>query len=264
MALAALRAADGGAAGGQVSTVVTGTHVAPRDAQMTMQQWCDTWLEGYGSKRASTVRAAKVHIAQIVAEFGDQPLNTVRPSQIKSWLARLKADGLKPSYIYALHARLTQIMSDAQYDGLLGRSPCGRKTAPDKGEQKLYCCTTEQVWALYDAMPDRYKVAVLLGAFAGLRVAEVAGLRVTDVNFMTGIVHPKVQYGDKPLKTEGSDAPIPIPRELTLMLSASVKKYGTDFMVTNARGSRARRGISSGPCAISATASKAAGGVHLS
>ncbi|HUO39004.1 MAG TPA: site-specific integrase, partial [Mycobacterium sp.] len=220
----------------QVSTVVTGTHVAARDAQTTVQQWCDTWLEGYASKRPNTVRCAKVHIAQITKEFGGKQLNEIRASQIKSWTARLKADGHQPSYIYSLHRRLTQILADAQYDGLLGRNPCSRKTAPERGKQKPYVATTEQIWAIYDAMPDRYRAAVLLGAFAGLRVAEVAGLRVADVNFMAGIVHPKVQYGDKPLKTDGSDAPIPVPRELTLMLSASVKKYGTDHMVTNATG----------------------------
>ena len=31
---------------GQVATVVGGRHVAPRDAQMTVGQWCTTWLEG--------------------------------------------------------------------------------------------------------------------------------------------------------------------------------------------------------------------------
>lgn len=47
--------------------------------------------------------------------------------------------------------------------------------------------TTAQVWALHDAMPTRLRVAVLLGAFAGLRCAEACGLRVADVNFMRGI-----------------------------------------------------------------------------
>ena len=42
------------------------------------------------------------------------------------------------------------------------------------GKQKAYVATTEQVWAIHDAVPDHMKVAVLLGAFAGLRVAEVA------------------------------------------------------------------------------------------
>ena len=71
------------------------------------------------------------------------------------------------------------------------------RRAPDKGEQKLYCCTTEQVWAIHDALPDHLQVAVLLGAFAGLRIAEVCGLRVTDVDFIRGVVHPKQQWPDR-------------------------------------------------------------------
>jgi hypothetical protein len=31
------------------------------------------------------------------------------------------------------------------------------------------------------------------------------------VDFIRGVVHPKQQWPDKPLKTDGSDQPIPIP-----------------------------------------------------
>jgi integrase len=69
-----------------------------------------------------------------------------------------------------------------------------------------------------------------------LRVAEVAALRVSDVDFIKGVVHPKRQWPDKPLKTAGSDQPIPIPRDLGLLLAASVRKYPSDMMVTNGPG----------------------------
>jgi integrase len=41
------------------------------------------------------------------------------------------------------------------------------------------------------------------------------------------------------LKTDGSDQPIPIPRDLALLLAASVQKYRSDVMVT--RGSATTR-----------------------
>jgi integrase len=85
-------------------------------------------------------------------------------------------------------------------------------------------------------MPDHLQVAVLLGAFAGLRVAEVSGLRVADVDFIRGVVHPKQQWDNKPLKTAGSDQPIPIPQDLALLLSASVQKYPPTMMVINGPG----------------------------
>ncbi|MCV7287282.1 site-specific integrase [Mycolicibacterium wolinskyi] len=221
----------------QTSSLVTGTHVAPRDAQMTVAQWCDTWIEGYKVNRDSTVRQARTHIKQIDAEFGGMQLSAVRPSLVKAWVARLQ-DEHEPSYVHALHSRLSQIMGDAVHDGVLGRNPCSRRTSPPMGKQKPYVATTEQIWAIYEAVPDHLRVAVLLGAFVGLRVAEAAALRVSDVDFIRGVVHPVQQWPDKPLKTDGSDQSIPIPQDLALLLSKSVATYGGEYMVTNGPGRR--------------------------
>jgi integrase len=217
---------------GQTAAIMSGTHVAPRDAALTVEQWCELWLVGYQVHRASTVAQARVHVRRIVAELGDMPLPALRPSQIKAWLATLQHDH-EASYVYALHSRLSQICADAVHDGLLGRNPCSRRTAPPMGRPKPYVATTEQVWAIHDALPEHLRVAVLLGAFAGLRIAEVSGLRVADVDFTRGVVHPKRQWPDSPLKTAGSDAPIPIPRDLALLLAASVQAYPSEMMVTN-------------------------------
>lgn len=202
---------------------------------MTVEQWCDTWLEGYRVNRDSTVRQARTHIRHIVDEFGGMPLSAVRPSHVKAWVAKLKDDA-EPSYVYALHSRLSQVMLDAVHDGVLGRNPCSKRTSPPMGKAKVYVATTEQVWAIHDAVPDHLQVAVLLGAFAGLRVAEVAGLRVADVDFIRGVVHPVEQWPGKPLKTDGSAQAIPIPQDLALLLSASVQKYPSTMMVTNGPG----------------------------
>src|SRR5690606_42057198 len=68
---------------------------------------------------------------------------------------------------------------------------CSRRTSPGPTPSRPYVATTEQVWALYDAFTDRYQLAVLLGAFAGLRVAEVCGLRVEDVDFLGRVITPR-------------------------------------------------------------------------
>ena len=135
-----------------------------------------------------------MHLARIVEHFGPMPLSAVCPSHVKGWTAKLRAEGLADSYVYALHARLAQVMGDAVHDGIIARSPCSRRTSPGAGRQRAYVATTEQVWALHDAMPEHLRAAVLLGAFAGLRLAETCGLRVSDVDFMRGVVHPAVQY----------------------------------------------------------------------
>ncbi len=184
------------------ASIVTGVYLDPKTARTTVGEWCDTWLAGYGTRRASTVRQAEVHIAKIRQAFGTMRLGDVRPSHVRGWTAQLKAEGAADSYVYALHSRLSQVCSDAVHDGLVPRSPCSRRTSPGQGSQRPYVATTEQIWAVHDVFPEHLRAAVLLGAFAGLRLAEVCGLRVVDVDFMRGIVHPAVQYPAQPLKSE--------------------------------------------------------------
>ena len=176
---------------GQTAALVTGTHVAPRDAALTVSDWCALWLEGYAVNRPNTVRNARFHVALINTAFGDRPLTSIRPSEVKSWVARLQTDGTSASYVYALHSRLRQILADAVHDGVLGRNPCSRRTAPPMGKPKCYVASTEQIWALHDVMPEHLQAAILLGAFAGLRVSEACGLRVDDVDFSRGCGVPR-------------------------------------------------------------------------
>lgn len=138
-------------------------------------------------------------------------------------MVKLKKQGHADSYVYSLHSRLSQILGDAVHDGLLPRNPCSRRTSPPAGRQKVYVATTEQVWALYRAMPEHVRVSILLGAFVGLRVSEAAGLWVEDIDFDEGVVYPQRQWPERPLKTDASDTPVPIPPELVEMLRDSVK-----------------------------------------
>ena len=215
------------------ASVVRGDYVDPKTARTTVEQWCATWLEGYATRRASTVRQARVHIAQINKGFGPMRLADVRPSQVKAWTAQLKAAEYADSTVYATYRRFAQIMGDAVQDGIIPRSPCSRKTSPGGGVQRPYVATTEQVWALHDAMDEHLRSAILLGAFAGLRTAETCALRVSDVDFMRGIVAPAIQWPAEPLKSECSKTPVPIPQELALELAAGVKRYGGETVVSD-------------------------------
>lgn len=160
-----------------------------------------------------------MHVAKIKAAFEDVRLSALKPSHVKAWTAKLKSDGAADSYVYALHARLSQIMADAVHDGVVARNPCSRRTSPGAGKQRAYVATTAQVWALHDAVPEHLRPAILLGAFAGLRTAEVCGLRVVDVDFMRGVISPAVQYPEQALKSETSRTAIPVPKSLALELA---------------------------------------------
>jgi integrase len=74
--------------------------------------------------------------------------------------------------------------------------------------------STEQVRALHEVFPTHLRPAVLLGAYAGLRTAEVVGLRRGDVDLEAGVVCPVQQAGGLELKTAMSRTPVPVPRRL--------------------------------------------------
>lgn len=218
------------------AAVVTGTYVDPKLKRVTIEEWAATWLDSYRTRRASSVRQARVHLRRIVDRFGRFELGAIRPSDVRAWMSELAAEGLAQSTRYALHARLRHLFDDAVHDGLVSRSPLSRRTSPGVAKQRPYVATQAQVWELHDQMPEGMRPGILLGAFAGLRVAEIVALRVSDVDFMRGIVSPAIQYPGVDLKTEASRTPIPIPADLALELSRVPQKYGSSTLVVGVFG----------------------------
>lgn len=214
----------------------TGSYVDPKHQKVTVREWSEIWLQGYRQNRQSTVRQAQVHIKHINAAFGDRRLASIRPSEVKAWTASMKAQGLADSTVYAIYRRMVQLYRDAMEDNLIPRTPFSRATAPSVGKQRPYVATTAQIWALHDAMPSGLQPAILLGAFAGLRIAEAVALRTSDVDFMRGTITPVRQYGGGALKTDGSAASISIPVDLAVMLNAMPAKFGGDHIVTTEYG----------------------------
>lgn len=216
-------------------SIRTGTYVDPRVAQITVGEWSERWIAGYSANRDSTVRQARVHLKVIAATFAGRPMKDVRPSEVKAWTVKLQ-DSYAPSTVYALHRRLSQLFADAVHDGLIPKSPVSRRTSPPAPKQIPYVATTEQIWALHDALPDHFKPVLLLGAFAGLRAAEIVALRVQDVDFMRGVISPTIQYPGVPLKSDTSRTPIPIPNELALELNRVPATWGSETLVVGAFG----------------------------
>ena len=204
---------------GQVAGLVRGDYTSPANARLTLSQWCERWLVGYGTRRESTVKQARVHLRLVEQHLGHLLLVEVTPSVVRGFMAALTEQGLSQGYIYAVHRRLSQVMADAVHDGVLSRNPCSRRTSPGEPEARPYVATTAQVWALHDAVPEEIRPAILLGAFAGLRTSEACGLRARDLDTMRGVVRPEVQFGGAPLKSKMSGTPVPIPRELATRLA---------------------------------------------
>ena len=51
----------------RTAQLMHGTFVHPTSAKTTVGEWCESWLEGYGTRRKSRVGQAWVHTDRIVA-----------------------------------------------------------------------------------------------------------------------------------------------------------------------------------------------------
>jgi integrase len=80
-------------------------------------------------------------------------------------------------------------MRTAVADGLILTSPCKVDGAGSERAAERPIATVAEVEALALAMPDRLRLAVLLGTWCQLRRGEFLGLRRRDIDLMHGTVH---------------------------------------------------------------------------
>ena len=80
------------------------------------------------------------------------------------------------------------MMKQAVAGGLIARSPCIDIELPNVVRKECRYLTENEVAALVDAMPGRYKSPVVVGAYLGLRWQEIAGLRRSAVSLGHGHV----------------------------------------------------------------------------
>lgn len=110
-------------------------------------------------------------------------------------------------------------MTAAVDAGLIAASPCSGIRLPRVEREEMRFLSPDQVAALTMAMDSRYRAAVLLGAYGGLRAGELFGLRCrrfdplrakVDVTEIVVEVRGRLTFG--PPKTRAGRRSVPLPR----------------------------------------------------
>jgi hypothetical protein len=85
----------------------------------------------------------------------------VKPSMVQAWVSD-RAQVLAPSTLARLVTDLSAVFNSAAHDELIRQSPVRKRlTLPERDDEAIVPLTVEQVRALADAMPDRYRAMVL-------------------------------------------------------------------------------------------------------
>ena len=174
-------------------------------------QWIDTYhgRTSRGFRENTRTRYREALETRALPWFGAMRLAEIEPQHIKQWLLHLAARGLAPATIRNTFAPLRAMLADAAEDGLIRHNPAAGVRIPNTAkhvEPKQKALALEEVERLRAALAadDLLLVDVLL--VAGMRISELIGLNVGDVDFgncritisrryYKGMDKPKSRYG---------------------------------------------------------------------
>ncbi len=113
---------------------------------------------------------------------------------IREWRARILGNGTSVSEAAKAYRFLRAVLMTAVDDLIIPRIPCRIRGAGAERPEERPVLTVRQVLDLAERMPDaRFRMMVLLAAFASLRWGELSALRRCDLDPVAGTVSVRRQ-----------------------------------------------------------------------
>src|SRR6266511_2165648 len=169
-----------------------GLYVDPALGRVTVKAYAEQW-RSQQLHRAATAeyveRMFKLHVDPVI---GHLRLGQVRSSHLKTWV-KDRGAVLAPSTLRVVYSYVSAMFARAVIDRLIGISPCVSVDLPEVEHREHLIPTGEQVHALSEALPDRYRAVPLVAAATGLRGGELFGLELEHVDFLSREIHVRQQ-----------------------------------------------------------------------
>ena len=186
----------------------------------------------------------------ILPRFGDMPMAAIRSIDARAFVSEMIAKGRAPATVGATFRTLAKIMSTAEADGIIGRTPClGIDLPKETGRQEMRFLDADQVSALADAIDPRYRTLIFTAAYTGMRWGELAALPIERMNVLRGtvdVVEALAEVGGRlylGATKNGAHRTISLPRFLAEMLGEHVGGYPSidGHVFSSAEGTALRR-----------------------
>ncbi|WP_234323089.1 tyrosine-type recombinase/integrase [Streptomyces bikiniensis] len=164
-----------------------GDWIDPTAGEVLFAEYATRWIDERGVAPTTEELYRRLLRLHLEPTFGDHYVNAVSPAKVRTWRAeRRKATGATTTA--KSYRLLKAIMQTAVEDDLIRRNPCFIRGAGREDADERPVATVEQVFALAEAIGIRWRLMVLLGAFASMRPEELAELRRSDIDLDSGSV----------------------------------------------------------------------------
>jgi integrase len=134
--------------------------------------------------RETCERNLRLHLAPL----HDVPLRALTSAVVREWYASAQRGSGGQTSIMQAYRFLRAVLNTAVRDGAIVKNPCQIPGAGSDRAKERPIATPAEVVALLESITPRYRAAVLLAAWCGLRRGEVLGLRPADVDLVAGTV----------------------------------------------------------------------------
>jgi len=129
--------------------------------------------------------------SRILPRFGKLRIAAITSQQVEKWIADLTAEGLAGSTIRNHYVALSKVFKYAVRHRLVNHNPCDAVELPQARNAENFAAvflTPAQVETIAAALDEHHFFGTLVrfAAQTGLRSAEIAGLRIRDVNLSAG------------------------------------------------------------------------------
>lgn len=233
------------------ASVVTGTYVAPRAGNITFKEYAEQWRasQPYRPSTAEVVRIALVN--RVYPLVGDVPLAAFTPDTVQRMVKALE-NSFAPSTVEVTYSYVSTVFKAAVASRRIASTPCVGIKLPERAKKKVVPLSVDEVFAVSDAMPERYRAMVLLAAGTGMRQGEIFGLTTDRVRFLQrrivvdrqlrGVEDGQPIFG--PPKTPTSDREVPLPQIVADALAAHLEAFPageSGLIFTTAKGEPLRK-----------------------
>ena len=162
-----------------------GTWVSPSAGKVTLTNYATAWLKGRSDLRETT-RAKYDHLLKnhILPKLGSTAISSLAPSKVRSWYHDLARE--HPTTADDAYRLLRALMNVAKADRQIGENPCQVKGAGQVRSAERPVASIADVARAVDAVPQRWRLALLLPAWCHLRRGEVLALQRRHIDLLHG------------------------------------------------------------------------------
>ncbi|QYJ05254.1 site-specific integrase [Nocardioides panacisoli] len=154
---------------------------------ITFGEHAERWLTNRPLKPRSRYHYRGILDRHILPTFAGVPLKHITADLVDDWHYRM-GDGTPTARAHA-YGLLRTILGDAVQRRLIEYNPCHIRGAGNtKRVKQIEPASLEELATLTEAMPQRYRLMVLLAAWCGLRFGELSELRRKDLDLANGVV----------------------------------------------------------------------------